>query len=462
MSLPFADVEFLDDRKRNAAEPQDVLIRQREYAHDVAVVTFDYDTKVRAKYSHGAPVVIKWGWLPDDVEYFHGYVHHVEAHDATSKRKQLRVYCIGASYRMKEVRLRSFKKKKAHQVAAAIAKDHGLSLLAEHHAFVHDHLVQHGRSDWDFLVWLAKRIGYTFFCTKTDIVFVERRIDYRPSRNRPTFVFSPGRVSLRNGVYSLTHKVGENIPGTAKRKLVIQGVGDDGKPIKAVSKHEPCHTVGTHASTAPVLHRKIIKPTRTAAQAKELLAGHADLHRFHITGRAVLSGNTRVRQGGTIRVAGLDRESDGFWYVGQVDHHITRRDYRMTCELGRDALGDPAAPANGGPPVETSAAGKPLLLTDCDVAVDGLLEAAPQSIYNPVDDCPPVQNIDAASELTGPLPVVPLAPFASPARRRKAARKPVPTRRRGKCATPVKKPILKKKQKLTAWKAAKHVVRLRS
>lgn len=466
MSLPFAEVTFLDHPKRGQRQPQEVLIRQREYHHDVAVVSIDFETKVQDRYKHGAPVTVRWGWLPDDVEYFHGYVHHTTTHDLHGRRKRLDIYCVGASYRMKEIRLRSFKKKTAHQIAAIICKDHHFSLTAECHHFVHQHVTQHGRSDWDFLVWLAKRIGYTIYATKTDVVLAKRVIDRRPSRARPTFVYRPALYRQRGACYKLTHKVGENVPGTSKKKLVLQGVDDHGKKIKAVHKAPLCHTHGTTKPTKPVFHKKVIKPVHHKAHADALLAGEADLHRFHIIGHGELSGNTKVHQGSTIRIAGIDTESDGYWYVGMVDHHITLTDYRMKVELGRDALGDPDSPTVSGTDADpiTSDSDKPVLFTDCDISVGDDLTPAPEPIYDPVDDCVPITGEDADEDdgIQGPLDTPPLAPNASPARRRKAAKKPKPKRRRRTCA-PVKtqKKPKRKKAKINGWRAKHHVVRVK-
>lgn len=477
MSLSFADVAFTADRKNGQKQPSEVLIRQREYKHDVAVLSMDFEGKVQDKYAHGAPVTIAYGWLPDDVEYFHGYVHHTEQKNAQQKLKRLDVYCVGASYRMKQIRLRSFKRLKAHQVAALIAREHHLSLTASCHEFTHEHLTQHGRSDWDFLVWLAKRCGLTFYANRTDVVFTRRVIDTSPSRQRPTFTLFPGRFHQRGAVYSIVHKVGENLPGTASKARVVAGVTAGGAHLKAQALGPVCDTGGTKVVHKPVFGKVTrTRPVHTVAHAQSLLDGEADLHRFNTLAHAEVSGNTQVHQGSTVRLTGLDEDSDGFWYVGMVDHMFKRTGYTMRLELGRDQLGDRTAP------VVLSGSGKPVLIDGCEVGVTDRVTPPPASVYNPVDDCAPVETAVAdLDDQSLPFNIDPArtrqAAKAGRSPARAAAAKPVPTHPRG-CACCKKKPtrpVVKgktviprgvapirkaKPHKLTGWRATHHVVRM--
>lgn len=452
MSAPLATVYCQGDPKTLLRRPKITRIVQKEFAHDVAVLTMQFANKIPSSYRGGKAVTIQWGWLPNDVEFFHGYINHIKRIDTHTKLKTVEVYCIGASYKMKDIKLRSFKKKQAHQVALQIAKEHHLSITLEHSAFVHDHLTQGARSDWDFLVWLAKRVGYTFYCTKTDIVFTKRVIDKNPGKDRPTFLFHPSKWFQRNSCYEVHQESGETVPGTAKRIRQVWGVDNQGRVLKTTNRGVLAHLGGTYATTDPIFSAQLARPVSSLVQAKQALEAKAEEHRFNTIGTAVLSGNTKVHQGTTIRLTGVAPDSNGFWYVTEVDHIVTATDYRLTVAIGRDSTGDAALTT----PVVLSDAGKPVLLTDCDITVDKEMTPASPTIYNPVDDCAPVETV--SEQLLGPDPAVPVGARSSAARVGVYARKPIPTRRRG-IPVAAHPHTSARPTKVTAWRAAATSVR---
>lgn len=453
MSTRLARVTFSGVARAKQKQPVHTLIRQREYAHDTVVVTLDLpDAKTRAKYRAGLAMNLVWGWSPDDLNSFYGYVHHTQQVDTKDKRRQLKVVCIGASYRMKDARQRSFKKLRAYQVAARIAREHHFSLvLSLDSRYVWPILTQAGRSDWDFLVWLAKKVGYTMYCTRTNITFAKRAIDTKANRLRPTFLYRPSRWYQRNAVYSLTHRIGTDIPGSEKRIMMAWGISDDGRVIRTSQDGSVTDPSGTVAQPSAVFTNQLMRPVSTAAAAAQELQAEADMRRFAIVGKAKLSGNSKVHQGSTIQIGGIDGESNGLWYVTAVDHVIDLTGYTMDVDIARDALGDSTTAT------DTSDSGKPILLTDCDVSVeDGQLEI-PDTISNPVDDCVPVEAVDYA--LPGPQPVLVPTASSSPARRAILTAKPLPSRPRGKTAAQwAANPRFATTTKLTVWRAAKTTV----
>jgi phage protein D len=469
MSRPFATVAFQTDRKVPQKQPREVLIRQREWKHDTAIITMELESKAQNKYSHGAPVTIAWGWRPDDVEYFHGYVHHVVQKQSQHKLISLQVYCVSASYRMKQVRLRSFVNKLAHQVATQIAKEHRFSLTAMRHTFTHEQLTQHGRSDWDFLVWLSKRVGFTFYANKTDLVFTRRAIDTKASRNRPTFTLTTGTYRQRGAIYKVDHKVGEAVPGTENRARVLGGVTNAGATLQRIVHSATASGAGTHKISKPVFGRVTMRrPALTALAAQSQLEAEMDLHRFNTIAEAELSGNTRVHQGSTVRFSGTDEDSDGYWYVTGVDHHITLSDYRLKAQVARDQLGDL------GDTVQVSDSGNPVLLTDCDVSVDSRVSTAPEPIYDPLEDCVPIEQAVQLDDVTLPFVLDPIIARRVDKHRRSVTRTATkkPTKKpaaahstktvlRGHSKVAGKQtPASAPKPKLTGWRASSHTVRI--
>lgn len=81
----------------------------------------------------------------------------------------------------------------------------------------------------------------------------------------------------------------------------------------------------------------------------------------------------------------------------------------------------------------------------------------PQTIFNPVDDCPPVDAVSTAP--VGPDPGFVVTPLSSPARRYIYDSRPIPSRTRGAPALQRKKAVTRP-PKLDAWRASQHIVRM--
>lgn len=443
MGLPFADVTFAPDR-RGHRQPVEVRILEREWAHDTAIITMPFEKKNKKKYAHGAPVVIRYGWQPDDVEHFFGYVHHADRHDEQSNPGHLDIYCIAASYRFRSIRLRSFRQRSVAQIAAQIAKEHRFSILVQGYARIFPSLAQHGRSDWDFLASLAKRIGFTLYAHKTDLVMVKRQIDTTAKR-WPTFRLRPAHYNARATCYSLDVKVGDSLPKSARQQHIAMGLSDNNTVVRAVAK--PVTTgSGTTELPDPAWWKRSEWPVHDVRTAQQTVQGEAAGRSFAVRAEAALSGNTKVHQGSTVRIVAADSDSDGLWWVSQVEHRITRKDYRLQTILERDALGDIVAKS----PSLVSDSGKPVVLTDCDVSVTSAQAPAPDTLYSPVDECMPVENLEVPDSIA-PLQTVVDGPFVSPARKVIASR--VPSR----VAV-----IERKIHRLDAWRAAQHIVRIKA
>lgn len=382
MSTPFCDLFLRGDPRTRIRQPTEARILQREYAHDTAVLTIPRDTYSKEQYADGRPVVLSWGWLPDDSETFVGYIHHTDQADARENRRELKVYCIGATYRFKDVHARTFHGMTAVQVAAQIAKGNQFALLADHDGFIHENLTQSGRSDWEFLVWLARRHGLVLYGQNTELRMIRRRIERTPGRKQPTFRFVRGINFVRGAAHKLEVKTGEQLPGTDKRNRLVGGVSNSGELIFARHSGAVGGGGGVHTTTseASFSQRYRERPVRTPAEAADILEGEAELHRFTVQAHAELGGDTRVHQGSTIRLVDVDPDSDGFWYVKQADHRITRYEYQLHVELERDTLGDAAA---GHTPL-VSVSGRPALYQPSDVPMTEELLGAPDSVYSVV------------------------------------------------------------------------------
>jgi len=436
----FAEVHFANLKRSDQIQrqPYEVWIYQREYFHDVAVVEVHAESSNDAKYRGGMPVQIQWGWLPHATDYFHGYVHHTEHIEHKDKPRTLRITCIGSSYPMKAPSHKVWKKATKRHIAATLAKHYRFSATIEDDRVVMPTITQHGQSDWDMLVNLAQRAGYTFFVHKTHMFFHERVVHPRPHKSVYFLRHANGAHYRRNSVYSFKHMVGETIPGTARKARLVHGVADNGKRVTYRVDPDNCDVLGTVAP--PVLFGEMVnhRPVHSGNDAATYLKALNNRYRFHYKAKAVLSGDVKVTQTSTIRLHGIDSSNDGYWYVTEVAHHITLADYTLEVELGRDSMGSTVPVTTGG----VSVTGKPIVFDGCsDLGVDEADETIPETLYQGPEDCPPV---------TGDLSDASLEPSNDDDTR-------IPLQDKKKCACCRGQLMVPHRPHLGVWKA-KHVV----
>lgn len=444
MTLHFANAYFRNSPKGGQRQPSHVLIRQREYAHDVAVLTFDYE-KIAPNYTKDSPVQIVWGYTPADTETFTGYVHHSEQHDVAGETRRLKVFCIGASRPMDQAKRRSFQRLNVGGIISRIAKEHRLAVQMDPSSRFHEHIPQLGRTNWNLCVALAKDIGFTFGCRGTTLYFKRRVIDTRPGR-QPTFRLRRGVTwGIRGSLYSLVHKAG-SAPMHERRVVQVDGVDDQGRPLTMVDRGDCCDP------DKPIFTSFVDdEPVHSIHDGRELLSGLSNMNRFYVIAKAKMAGSPKVRPGMTIQVLDVSAEANGYWWTGSVDHIITPREYRMEAEIGRETVRQTVYE-----PLPASDAGKPQLTPE--LGVEEYLDSPPSTEYNPLDDCRPVEEL-VHNPFGDPISVTD-DPLASPARQ--LMRAPRPSRPRGCC--PPDSGVFRSSplSRLNGWRATSSVTRTTS
>lgn len=448
MSRPFADVFLEAMSKSRQPQPQMVRIRQREYKHDTAVITINYENPTLQRYKSGKPIIIRFGWLPDNVEYFHGYIHHTELEEHKNKPRELHIICVGASYRMTEINQQVYFHKNAMQIAAEIARNNHFSLIVAHETFIHEHLSTRGRSDWEFMVWLAKRHGLTVYANKTDIRLVRRYPALYPTKGVVTFYHRRGMTQQRGALRHFHNVVSELGFDEQKRTNIVLGIDKQGKTVHRRQQPDNCKVSAGKHMTKPIKHKVSHKrPVHSIEEALSVLQGDTERNAFHIQATAEVSGDVRVHQGSTVRLSGIDSDNNGAWYVTGVDHVISRTDYHMELDLGRNGVGDDTPTTNP----TTSFSGKPIIVDDCDPDLTASSVVPPGSIFQPVDDCEPVEDLSELPPDQGGDPIddsnVPVTV------------KP-PTKKRRPCHCCTKQPKSNRTIHHWGWRASVHIVRV--
>jgi phage protein D len=429
MARAFASVGIPGRRSRAyGRQPQKVLIRQREYEHDVAVFTYLHDRGIPARFQRfGQPVKVTWGYVPGEIENFVGYVHHKKTKRALGKPATTTIYCVSASHVFNQRRRTSYR---YYNLSSALQK------LARRHRFAFATSIklptsktqvnkaQVGRSDWKMAVTLAQQAGFSLNAERTVLRLSKREI--RRARGRYFFVFDPAYYRQRNAVHSFEQVHGGLLP-TNQPWVDESAIVDDRGKYKRVTSQQ------SGGDIRATFNRWSQRTYRTRLEALDRVSARKTLEKFRVTVKAQLSGAAGVRPSDNVRLIGVDSAFTGDWYVNGVDHVITPGKYVMDIDLGRERLNEvpvttpgitPGITAPVTEPV-TSWQDKPQVFIDPETGYQP--EPVPETVFIPPMQEVPVEVL-VPQPLGDPLPAIP-PPAVSPARalqreRRTAGRKP--------------------------------------
>lgn len=380
MARAQANISFLPQTQAPQTQPQQVTIYQREFQQDVIAVNLKLATDASSKYQSGMPVALWWGWSLQEADWFYGYVNHTEPVTSTTTWRTMNVYCAGAVWPMRLVSQRSWSSATSDSVVTEVAGNHRLSCLVTPDPYALPHLTQHGKSDWAFLAQLARRRGYTFYARNTDLRYIPRMIT--PSARIPLFTKYPPAVAVSRGaITAFTRVQGQTVPGQGVKASRVQHVIMSDGSTQTVRVDPPQTNLSGSTLTDPLFSAvEMGHPASTTADAMANLNGVAQSNRFHIGATACLTGDVRVHQGMTIRIAGVSEQDDGYWWVTEATHTITLVDYTTDVVLARDSMGAPIASPDT-TTVRSSILGRPLIADSTSKALTWAT-AAPPTIYD--------------------------------------------------------------------------------
>ena len=344
IALPIFDPAGLAVTKTVSA----AKVLQGESMHDTAIITLRGADTSAPELQPGTPVQMQYGWQGVDVEYFYGYIDHIESHYDRSVSELLTtedVVCLGASYSLKDPFVGAWSNVQASSLVSQLATQYFLSSVIETDDTVWPQLAAPGDSAWCFLTQLAAKTGYSLACNKTMLRFVS--VDLAMASYWQTMpVFMSRKVAPSYSQQSLSQfeaLTGEatGLGGNTKAVRHISGLDlRTGQIFSATNDGSKSTPLGQN-SNYPFFGQQIsdtVVPTQGNAQ--DALTGMQQSNRFAFQASATLSGLTSVRQGVPIVISGVDANNDGTWWVQEVVHKIRQPSYSIDVSLGRDATGD--------------------------------------------------------------------------------------------------------------------------
>jgi phage protein D len=307
------------------------------------------DDTDQTRWTTGVPVRIQYGRWPLGVTNFFGYIGGVNRTWDQSVRtgpsgRVMEVWCIGASYPLKAPITTIFTGMTSSQIASSVASASGLDIDIPPTAYTWPQKSAPGLTQWKFLSELALASGCTLYVNRTQMRFYDpSTILQRNNLVVPIFYEKDAALSQAGGaatVVSLHTDVTElsAVEGRRKRNRVVQGIDAvTGAPIFTTSAAQAVPSMASR-TLAPIFAEAVTDlVTRSQADAVALLPARTAANRFHIRGKAILSGDVRVTQESPIVIEGLGTRDSGVWQVIEACHIVRKNWYSTECVLGRDS-----------------------------------------------------------------------------------------------------------------------------
>jgi hypothetical protein len=333
--------------------PTTATLQQKQYFHDILTLEYEGITNASVEtINTGIPVKFTWSQGSRE-KVWYGYVAYVSRLSASQKKRPITIRCVGASFVLKKKVAKTYKKKTVPEVAALIAKEHGLKFVGENHSRRFAQLSIAGQSQWEWLHQNAARIGYAMYVTETSLVFKPvdvlldefladtplyqfwsdnfPRLDYQLDRTLDSFSVLKGEF-LEDGSPQRTNKiVGGVDPITSRSFSERTSPKETGVPLRT----QISDVLFDGFASEEVANSKLA--------AKLASKGAAELARFNLPAKIVGQGDPRVFPYRMIYIDGINREFNGHWLVREITHQFKfGGDYGVTMEVATDGVKDNA------------------------------------------------------------------------------------------------------------------------
>lgn len=316
--------------KATTQKPASVVIRQREFQHDVVVLTYYVEPHAVQRYKAGTPIRIRWGYIPRDTTEFFGTVLFARPH-AENEKHSLRVVCVGTSYPLKDVSPTANVGVSVEHVVGQMAAKARLDLVRDATTETWPMLVRTAKeTGWQYLVRLAKRQGYTLFVNTVTMHFYDPvRMLLANKNSWPVLKYHYGRGNDFSGdIIKFTPLLGDQgVPGQDQRSTRIMSVDPVSGKVIGADDSGMMTSLATLTATPDFGEFLTGQPAHSPAEARAYVEGHRRATRWVHRATAQVYGNVRLRQGYGVYISGVSKESDGLWYVSEADHEMTAENH---------------------------------------------------------------------------------------------------------------------------------------
>jgi phage protein D len=222
----------------------------------------------------------------------------------------------------RDVKSRSFVKQTDADIAKKIASEGGgLTAKVDATSEVHDYILQHAQTNYDFLLDRARRIGY-------ELRVVGKELQFRKPAPEGSPVDLEWGVSLKSFHPRLS--VAEQVDEVSVRswdvqkKQILVGTASNGTTAPKVGETRAAGAVAKEV-WGSAKHTVVNAPTATLDEATALAQAMLDdFTSSFIEATGECKGDSKLRVGASINVKGVGKRFGGTYYLTAVRHTISK------------------------------------------------------------------------------------------------------------------------------------------
>jgi hypothetical protein len=303
-----------------------------ENKHDLLIVTMAGVPAAAVTDYIGVPVSFSLGEGFGTSQKFVGYVSYVEPmHNAKdglinkSPIQLVKIYCIGASMVMKEVRSKVWENPTLSEIVTFIAETHGFSADYPKETYRPPRLVQSNESDWSFLNRVCKKFGLSFSLHGTHLHLWDRnKFTGRTSSFHRALTSNKTQDNRPFYVLNFEATLGK-ISSSGDRSRSVVTVLDSQNNIHVVVDDSSEYFPGS--SDSPKLFKKpLTLSLNSLEEGIRTIDSYDKYNSIYNAKINVMYGGGAV-PGGILYLDGFSSKFDGFWYISDVTHFIKSENY---------------------------------------------------------------------------------------------------------------------------------------
>lgn len=312
-----------------------------ENKHDLLVITMTgIPPKSLTEYI-GAPVRFFIGSSVGRSQEFTGYISYTEPLSNNrdgfvngSPIQLARLYCVGASYVMKEVRSKVWDYPTLTDIINDISSRYRFSIDYPKDSYRPVRLVQSTESDWSFLNKVCKTFGLSFTLHGTHLHIWDRSkaTGRLPSYHRATTT-SRSQSNQPFSVLNFEGTLGRISSSTNASKSVVT-VLDNQNNIHTVTSDGTEYNPGSNN-----LNKMFKKPLYYSANSLEeglRIVDSNDKYNYLYNATIRVMYGAGAVPGGLIDLQGYSSDFDGLWYITDVKHMVKSENYVTELMVSKD------------------------------------------------------------------------------------------------------------------------------
>ncbi len=300
-------------------------------------------------FSEGNDIQVKLGYVDNLELLFQGKITTTSANFPESGSPTVTIQAQSELYRLSlGTRTQTFKDVTDKQIVEQFARDNGLTAEVDDTEITYPYVLQHGKTDLQFLRERAERIDFELLVEGKTLKFRRRQFtklyklvwghpkqDIDPfSTTMPLRSFNPtlrtlGQVSrvVVRGQHPTTRAVIEGVATQSNQEHKMGG--------KQTGPEAAAQALG-HSSELVLVNQPVTSQQEAEQLASTLLKDHA---RKFVTGSGATIGLPKLRTGQLVDIDGLGFRFNGEYYVTQVTHTLGGGGYLTTFAVQRNSIG---------------------------------------------------------------------------------------------------------------------------